>query len=360
MVAKIIDATVDINDKDLNSVVAAIENGKLVVFPTETVYGLGAIANNDIALKNIYLAKGRPSDNPLILHIYSKEDFYRYSKQNDKLLDFLLDHFTPGPITFIVKSQDSISKVVTAGLNTVAIRIPSHKIARKILKNCSYAIAAPSANISGKPSATTNKYAYEDLKYSVEFCVDGNEAEIGVESTILDLTTSPPVILRPGKITAKEINDKLKQAGIKTEVVYNDNVNNSNLDAFDLVPKAPGMKYRHYAPNTKVVKLTCTNLDRQLREIERYILNNNIYPNDKISILCSEKLYSEVLKAFPSYQWEAIISNKYNDVYLAKHLFESFRKLDINNSRVIFVEAVENKNLGIAVMNRLNKACGDK
>ena len=395
---KILHADTYLSDRDLKFVVRALEAGELIIFPTETVYGLGAIANNDEALKKIYKAKGRPVDNPLILHVANKECFYRYSAQKDEILDMILDEFTPGPLTLIVKAKPDVSSVVTAGLDTVAIRIPSNTIAHQILKMCSYALAAPSANSSGKPSATVYKYAYDDLEPFIAYCVDGNDSEIGLESTILDMSVDSPIILRPGKISAEEINNFLSTKGINLKVKYNDEImvaqglsgedlctTTYNLETNDsftcdniddrsvsiTVPKAPGMKYRHYAPEATVYKLDShnysndENVDNNFSDLEQVISNiidsERLLSGDNVSILASSRLANFISNKFNQFNWSIYkCDGEYNAEFLAKNLYYAFRKLDEYKPKFILVEAISEDGIGKAVMNRLNKACHAK
>lgn len=216
-----------------------INSGDVVIFPTETVYGLGADAFNVEAVKKIYLAKGRPSDNPLIVHVSNKDQIRSLVSEISDNAQKLIDEFMPGPITIIMPKQDSIPKEVTGGLNTVGIRMPSHKVAREFIEACGCPIAAPSANVSTHISPTNSKDVYEDMKGRVPLIIEGGDCQVGIESTIVDMTSEVPTVLRPGGITPQMIADVLGTCEtFKGEV---------------LVAKAPGMKYKHYAPSCTMV-----------------------------------------------------------------------------------------------------------
>lgn len=216
-----------------------ILDGEVVVFPTETVYGLGADAFNVDAVKKIYLAKGRPSDNPLIVHIWDKSQIKDLVSYISETANKLIDAFMPGPITIIMPKADSVPKEVTGGLNTVGIRMPSHKVANAFLKACNKPIAAPSANVSTHISPTTAEDVYEDMKGRVPLIIQGGPSDVGIESTIIDTTTDIPTILRPGFITQEDIANVLGVCeSFKGKVT---------------IAKAPGMKYKHYAPSCTMV-----------------------------------------------------------------------------------------------------------
>ncbi len=216
-----------------------ILDGEVVVFPTETVYGLGADAFNVDAVKKIYLAKGRPSDNPLIVHIWDKSQIKDLVSYIPETANKLIDAFMPGPITIIMPKADSVPKEVTGGLDTVGIRMPSHKVANAFLKACNKPIAAPSANVSTHISPTTAEDVYEDMKGRVPLIIQGGPSDVGIESTIIDTTTEIPTILRPGFITQEDIANVLGVCeSFKGKVT---------------IAKAPGMKYKHYAPSCTMV-----------------------------------------------------------------------------------------------------------
>jgi L-threonylcarbamoyladenylate synthase len=241
-----------------------IRKGELVAFPTETVYGLGANGLDGGAIHKIFSAKGRPSDNPLILHIGYKKDVERFAHPISHKASKLIRAFWPGPLTIVLRKRRLIPAVVTGGLDTVALRMPSNKIALALIRAAGVPIAAPSANVSGKPSPTTAQHVYNDLYGKIPLILNGGKTDVGLESTVIDCSVDPPVILRPGHITKKQIE---KIIGIVDKYLYND-----NLEMFK--PKSPGMKYRHYAPDAvlilvegepKIVKATIDSLIRKMR-----------------------------------------------------------------------------------------------
>ena len=215
-----------------------IKDGGLVVFPTETVYGLGANALDSEAVKKIFIAKGRPQDNPLIIHIADKDDLYKYGKNVSKIAKDLADKFWPGPMTLIVEKNNLIPDVTSANLSTIGIRMPSDEVAREFIKKSNVAIAAPSANISGRPSPTDVKRCIEDLDGRVDYILGCNESEVGVESTIVDVSVYPPCVLRPGGITLEMLKEVCQDIYMDKGIIGKD---------ANIKPKAPGMKYTHYS-----------------------------------------------------------------------------------------------------------------
>ena len=232
------------DDNEIAEAGEILRNGGLVAFPTETVYGLGASAFDSDAAKKIYAAKGRPSDNPLIVHICDKGQIKDIAEEIPESAKKVIDNFMPGPVTIILKKKSVVPNDVTAGLNTVAIRFPLHETAQKLIKAAGVPIAAPSANLSGKPSPTKAKHVVKDMTGRIDAIIDGGECNVGVESTIVDFTGEKPVILRPGGVTY----DDLKGIGLDVEI----DKNILHSIAADEVPKCPGMKYKHYAPNAEV------------------------------------------------------------------------------------------------------------
>ncbi|HPO05729.1 MAG TPA: L-threonylcarbamoyladenylate synthase [Candidatus Gracilibacteria bacterium] len=286
-----------------------LQKGGLVAFPTETVYGLGANALNEKAVAQIFLAKGRPQDNPLIVHIADKNDLYQLSSNvSDKAL-LLVDKFWPGPLTLILKKTEIVPDIITAGLDCVAIRMPSHPIALALIKEAKIPLAAPSANLSGKPSPTDAQHVIDDLYHKIDLIIDGGEVEIGIESTVLDLTTDIPQILRPGKITKQDLEEII---GKVTE-------NTSSKET-----RSPGMKYRHYSPQARVF------IVNNEQEIQAF---REKYPQQKIQIL-----------------------NYPDEIKMARQMFSDFRKSDQAGYDIILVQSIKAEGLGLAIMNRLKKA----
>lgn len=339
MITKIIKIDNEFEFEKIEEVASALRDGKLVVFPTETVYGLGGNGLDEEALKNIYIAKGRPSDNPLILHIadFSMLDSLVKDIPNDARL--LMDKFWPGPLTLIFNRKSIVPDKATGGLNTVAIRMPSHKIAHAILKTAKVPVAAPSANLSGKPSPTSTAHVIEDLDGRVDYIVDSSRSFVGIESTVVDMTVIPPMILRPGYITYEDLKEVIP------DVCYD----NTTIDKDDKsVPKSPGQKYRHYAPSCK-----CYTFVGDV-ELVRDKINDEIkkHKGEKISVIATDRVLKEidddVLK---------LSLGSGEDLLDASHnLFYNLRLADDNDVDIIFCEGFEQSGLGVGIMNRLTKA----
>jgi L-threonylcarbamoyladenylate synthase len=334
--------TMIINAKDIEQeeikqkIKNSLSNDELVVFPTETVYGIGANALSSKAVKSIFLAKGRPSDNPLIVHVNDQADVYKYTKNISVYAKPLMDAFWPGPLTLIFENNGIISKDVTGGLLTIAIRIPSHLIARKVIEMSGFPICAPSANISGRPSSTTFEHVYEDFNGKVAILIDGGSTNIGIESTVLDLTTSVPRILRPGKITKKKIEDVLSINIVDHSEILTDDA-----------PKAPGMKYKHYAPKGVV-----TLIDGSMKHVVDYI-NQQIKSqnDDTIAVLCPDE-YCELLDLKNKFKLGSINSPE----TIGENLFSLLRLMDKLDMKKIYIPVVSSEDMGQAIMNRLLKA----
>lgn len=327
----------DIEQEDVKqSIKNSLSSDELVVFPTETVYGIGANALSSKAVKSIFLAKGRPSDNPLIVHVNDQEDVYKYTKNVSLFAKPLMNAFWPGPLTLIFENNGMISKDVTGGLSTIAIRIPSHLIARKVIKLSGFPICAPSANLSGRPSSTTFEHVYEDFYGRVSILIDGGNTNIGIESTVLDLTTSIPTILRPGKITKKMIEDVLSIKIVDHSEILTDDS-----------PKAPGMKYKHYAPKGKV-----TLVDGTIKHVVNYINQQiQIHSDLKTAILCPDEYY-ELIES----QHVIKLGSLHSPETIGENLFSSLRLMDKLDIDFIYIPVVSSEGLGQAIMNRLLKA----
>ena len=326
-------------DEQLHKVANLLKAGKTVVFPTETVYGLGANALDPEAAKKIYEAKGRPSDNPLIVHISKKEDVDFLAGNISQDSKLLMEAFWPGPLTLILDKSDNVPIETTGGLMTVAIRMPSNPIARKLIDLAGVSIAAPSANISGRPSITSSKYLVEELCERVDAIIISEDSEIGLESTVIDMTASTPVILRPGKIGKTEIEKILNK-----EIELDPSLKDENA-----APKSPGMKYKHYSPNATVIVVTGS-LDEMKQKINQKLsLDKNI--SDKVKVVCLEDRVS----VYDGYG----ISWGKNSQEAAKNLFKILRLMDEQNIEVVYFEALNSDEISEAVMNRLIKAAGN-
>ena len=335
--------------KDINTDIRFIEeagkvirNGGTVAFPTETVYGLGANALDDEAVKKIFIAKGRPQDNPLIIHVSTKE-ISGLVKDVPEVAQKIIDKFWPGPLTVILEKKDIIPNVTSANLNTIGIRMPNSEIALKLIELAERPIAAPSANISGRPSPTEVERCVEDLNGRVDYIIGGESSDIGVESTIVDCTVNPPLVLRPGGITLEMLKE------INPEIELDKALKSKPND--DFKPKAPGMKYKHYAPNAhlKIIK----GKNEKTIEIINQMLENYIEKNNIVAILTTD----ENLNKFNN--GKVISLGSENDLKeIAKNLFEALRKCDDLGVQYILCQGFEENGVGLAIMNRLNKAAG--
>lgn len=296
-----------------------IKTGGLVAFPTETVYGLGANALDGSAVKKIFMAKGRPSDNPLIVHVSSRDMVLPLVASMPAKAERLMDTFWPGPLTIVLRKSRLVPRETTAGLRTVAVRMPVHPVALGLIEAANTPIAAPSANISGRPSPTKAEHVIADLKGRIALILANGPCEIGLESTVIDLTGSTPLILRPGKITVEQVARVIGKVEI-----YKPKKNEGKV-------KSPGMKYTHYAPEAKVivVKGSQQGMDLEVRRLKRIFVSRK----KKVAII-----YTKALTKF------------------AKDLFSRFRTYDKQGYDIIIVQAVPAERLGLAIMNRLEKA----
>ncbi|MGO5075639.1 L-threonylcarbamoyladenylate synthase [Clostridium sporogenes] len=320
-----------------------LRQGGLVVFPTETVYGLGANALDKDAVKKIFKAKGRPQDNPLIVHISKVKDIEKLVKKIPPIAQKLMDKFWPGPMTIILKKKDIIPNETSAGLDSIGIRMPSNKIAMELISIAGVPIAAPSANLSGKPSPTDLETCIEDLDGRVNAILGGDNSEVGVESTVIDCTIDPPCILRPGGITLemlKEIDPN----------IYIDPAIMKKPDK-ELRPKAPGMKYRHYAPKAPL-KIIKGDLNKTIEKINEMV-QNYIDAEKKVGIIATDETIDNYKKG------EVVSIGSRKDLNtIAHNLFYVLRTFDEKNVDLILSEAFEEKDMGVAIMNRLKKSAG--
>lgn len=319
-----------------------LKRGGLVAFPTETVYGLGGDALNENSSRLIYAAKGRPSDNPLIVHITNMEALKKIVTEIPPAARKLAERYWPGPLTMIFHKSSAVPLATTGGLDTVAVRMPSHKTARAMIDAAGGYIAAPSANRSGRPSPTVARYVIEDLDGLVDMIIDGGEVNIGLESTIIDLTGEVPTILRPGYVTQDMLTETLGLVDVDRTILDG----NSRQ-----APKAPGMKYRHYAPKG--------NLSIVEGEPERVVS----YINERISALQKEGRKTGVIatdETVARYHGDDIksVGSRRDEEVIARHLFRILREFDDDNVEVMFTESFETAGIGQAIMNRLLKAAG--
>ncbi|WP_326511682.1 L-threonylcarbamoyladenylate synthase [Clostridium intestinale] len=329
------------NIKDIEEAASVIKEGGVVAFPTETVYGLGADALNPLAVKKIFEAKGRPQDNPLIIHVANK-NLESLVQEIPSIANKIMDRFWPGPLTLIFNKKDIIPDVTSANLDTIGVRMPSNEIALKLIESSGTPIAAPSANISGRPSPTDVERCIEDLEGKIEYILGGSRSDVGVESTILDLSVDPPCILRPGGITLEMLKEIDERIYIDPAIMKKSNEN--------IKPKAPGMKYRHYAPKAKI-KIINGNTEKTIEKIKD-LLQNYIDNKLRVGVMtCDEHInyYSNQVEII------SLGSRKKLDE-IAKNLFEALRSFDDKGVDIILAEGYEEKDLGIAIMNRLKKA----
>lgn len=319
--------------EDLLVAAELIKTGKTVIFPTETVYGLGANAMDDEAVRAIFTAKGRPSDNPLIVHLDSFEKVERYVREIPENARKLAEAYWPGPMTLILPKKDCISDVVSAGLDTVGIRIPQSEIAREFLAYCDLPVAAPSANLSGRPSPTTFEHCKDDMMGRVAGIICGEDSLVGVESTVIDVSGEIPIILRPGGITPEMIRT------VCSDVIVDKAVDGV---AENEKPKSPGMKYRHYAPNAEVILVKSGDIEEWKR------LANE---SDNCVLLVTE----ESLVDLDGYTVICIGSQREPET-IAHNLFRVFRDCDKAGYTRILLEEIEEQELGLAIMNRAKRA----
>lgn len=327
----------DVVNKKSNEIEEAalwIKKGEVIAFPTETVYGLGGNALMEEAINKIYRAKGRPSDNPLIVHVGSKEQIKPLVKEVPAIAGQLMDAFWPGPLTIILKGSGLVTSKVTAGLDTIAVRIPDHPVAQALLVESGVPVAAPSANLSGKPSPTKAKHVYDDLHGKIRGIVDGGETGVGLESTVVDCTTEIPMILRPGGVTMEELEAVVGRVQVDPA-----------LTKEELVPKSPGVKYTHYAPNADLILVS--NAEAQLQQL----VNEKKSENYKVGILTTEENKD-------SYQADVVLScgTRKDLTKVASNLYDILRQFNEWEVDYIFAETFPKEGVGAAIMDRLEKA----
>ncbi|WP_017756617.1 L-threonylcarbamoyladenylate synthase [Calidifontibacillus oryziterrae] len=318
-----------------------ITNDEVVAFPTETVYGLGANALSDRAISKIFKAKGRPSDNPLIVHIATIEQLHNLVKGIPEKAKTLMDKFWPGPLTIVFEGDSSVSPRVTAGLKTVAIRMPDDPLALALIKEAGVPLAAPSANLSGKPSPTKAEHVLKDLTGKIAGVLDGGATGVGLESTVIDCTCNPPMILRPGGITKEQIEMVIGVVVVDKALLPNDETVTAHA------PKSPGMKYTHYAPQAPFILVEGSpQFLQSLVEKEQKL-------GKKVAVLTTEENKH-------TYEADVVVACGYRrDLKtVAHHLYDSLRRFDDQDVDIIYGEAFPYSDVGEALMNRLTKAAG--
>lgn len=338
------DVLSDADDAKLKAAGEILKRGGLVAFPTETVYGLGGDALNPESSHKIYEAKGRPSDNPLIIHICRFEDIYEIVSEVTEEAKQIAKAFWPGPLTMILPKADKVPTETTGGLNTVAVRMPSHPAAQRLIAYGGGYVAAPSANTSGKPSPTVAKYVIEDMAGKIDAIVDGGEVGIGLESTIIDLTVAPPLVLRPGYITQDMLGEVLGQVDTDKTILRADS---------GQAPKAPGMKYRHYAPKGELTIIQGSN-----EAVTAYVnaqAAESMEAGEKVGVIATE----ETAQCYRADVVKCVGSRK-DEESIARRLYTILREFDDEGVTRIYSEGFTADGLGQAIMNRLLKAAGHK
>ena len=316
-----------------------IRNGGLVLFPTETVYGLGANGLDENAVKKIYKAKGREQDNPLILHVSNFDMVSKIAKNISDIEYTLMKTFWPGPFTIILDRKEIVPDIVTAGLDTVGIRMPSGSIAKELISYAGIPIAAPSANVSGRPSGTNISDIFEELSDKVDYIVDGGECEVGLESTVVRVVDGIPNILRPGKISPEDIKKAVGVVKIDEHILKNIKNDEKVL--------SPGMKYRHYAPKADCILVYSEDNEKMIKKIQEI---TSKYTNPLV-IACNENAkYYDVKN-------KILYGSKENLNEIAQNIFKDLRKVDSFKPDIVIIEGVKNDEIGLAIMNRLIRAC---
>ena len=316
-----------------------IRKGEVIAFPTETVYGLGGNALDPSSVSKIYKIKGRPSDNPLIVHIADMSTLRTLVSDIPPKASRIINKFWPGPITLVLKKSRILPEITTGGLNTVAVRMPKNNVALELIKESRAPIAAPSANISGKPSPTNATHVKDDLNGKIKLILDGGSTEIGIESTVIDMTQRTPVILRPGRISKELIEDEIGKVHS-----YNSQLglHRSRIN----INKSPGMKYRHYSPNAQVILVEGTEFNAKNKIIE---LTQKLKSEGKKVCIMTTSKSLKVNADKVQYMGKTLDA-------IARNLFANLREADKNNIDIIIVQGIQYNKAGFAIMNRLKKA----
>lgn len=329
---------------DVSKAAKILKLGGLVAFPTETVYGLGADGFNKEASKKIYAAKGRPSDNPLILHIADWEQLDKIASDISKEARKVMETFWPGPLTVILNKKKEVPYETTGGLDTVAVRMPSHKVARRLLHESQVCVAAPSANISGRPSPTTAKHVIEDMDGKIDMIIDGGSVGLGLESTIVDFTSDVPTILRPGFITLEMLRELIPNVILDKALTAKGRMEH-------IKAKAPGMKYKHYAPKADLclVEGESSQVIKKINEL----VKEKEEEGYRVGVIGTEENISEYTVGLIKNIGKRGEANS-----IAANLYRILREFDDSDVQYIYSEAFEEEEIGQAIMNRLKKAAG--
>lgn len=326
-----------------------LRQGEVVAFPTETVYGLGANALDPRACARIFQVKGRPADNPLIVHVASLDDARKVVREWPEGAEICAREFWPGPLTLVLPKAEGIPDTVSGGLDTVGVRMPAHPVALALIAEAGCPVAAPSANISGKPSPTEGEHVWQDLQGKIPLIIDGGKSAVGLESTVLDLSGRIPTILRPGGITLEQLRDALGEVELDQGI--------GSFSPGVEPPKSPGMKYRHYAPRGEVILLKGNRIEKG-EEIRKRLRQES---RKRIALIC----FQETLDSLPEMELakaDVVFSlgsvNKPEEA--ARRLFEGLRLSDTETIGLILAEGMPETGIGLAFMNRLQKAAGKK
>ena len=323
----------NIIEEELNNIVKLVQNGEVIIFPTETVYGIGANALDENAVKKVFEAKNRPLDNPLIVLVSKKEEIKNVAQNISGIEQILIDSFMPGPFTLVLEKKEIVPDIVSAGSNYVGVRIPDNEIIQKIIEKSEVPMVGPSANISGKLSGTKIQDIKEELENKVSAIIDGGQSNIGIESTIVKVIDDVPTILRPGKITLEQIKKVVGKAKINSK-------------------ENPSMNHKHYIPTTK-----CKLIYSEIEEKQIELINNQIVENENDVVVLS---FEEHIKKINIDEDKIINIGSNKDLEKIMHeIFAAIRKADRYNAKLILIEGVKKEGLGLAIMNRLVNACGN-
>lgn len=324
------------DEKVIGEAAEVIKAGGTVIFPTETVYGIGADALNSTAALKVFEAKQRPPDNPLIVHIARYEDLLKVAVDIPPEILSVIQVIWPGPITFVLRRNPKVPLETTGGLDTVAVRMPAHPVALKLIEASGTPIGAPSANLAGRPSPTRIDHVLEEMNDRVDLMIDAGPTFFGIESTVIDVTRKPPVLLRPGPFTVEEINKIIGNIVVPEEALGKREAE---------VPLSPGMKYRHYAPSTRLVMVNSS----IFKEAVHYLQEKGI----RVAVICTEQTCEGIDST------NKIVLGRRDNLYeVAKNLFDSLRRLDTLDVDLGIVESFPEHGIGLAIMNRLRKATG--
>lgn len=337
----------NIKDEELAEAAAVLKSGGLVAFPTETVYGLGGNALDEDAARKIYAAKGRPSDNPLIAHISCAAELAPLVREIPEAGRKLMEAFWPGPLTMIFPKSSKVPYGTTGGLDTVAVRMPDDPVASRLIELAGVPVAAPSANTSGRPSPTTADHVWQDMNGRIDMIIDGGPVGIGVESTIVDVSSPVPSVLRPGAITMEMLREVLGEVAVDPAIL--------GPMKEDVKPKAPGMKYRHYAPKAELTLVETTGPVESMVEKVKELAHEKLVQGCQVGIICTDESRSCYAEGTVR-----SIGARESQESVAHNLYAVLREFDDLKVEYIFPESFSEDHLGQAIMNRLSKAAGYK